>query len=319
MGGGQWQYIGTFGFVGASNPKVTLKASLTGSVAADALTFVRGSDNSIDYVVADQLGQPQKLLDQARAVTWDRVTTPFGETVSFTNSPGIDQALRLPGQQADIGTGLFYNYFRDYDPSLGRYVQSDPIGLAGGVNTYAYVGSNPTERVDRFGLQSVAPTAPGAGPIGILPSLVGPGTPLGDMLSGSIKDAIQKAQEDQNDCPCEKTYRGDNNVTMIEAFTQGIKPKGTNDDLESHAIGYAGDSAYVPASKFLYIAELYAGPFGQVFVICSDRGKDVNKELGDLSPNPWDHEIAYPGGIYSSEIMGMYEGMFYTPNPRGGW
>ncbi len=59
-----------------------------------------------------------------------------------------DMASRVPGLR---GPGE-YNYFRDYDPSIGRYIQSDPIGLAGGINTYAYVGSNPLSYADPIGL-----------------------------------------------------------------------------------------------------------------------------------------------------------------------
>jgi RHS repeat-associated protein len=62
----------------------------------------------------------------------------------------------FPGQYFDEETGLHYNYFRDYDPSIGRYAQSDPIGFAGGINSYSYTDANPIRQSDRFGLSSVA-------------------------------------------------------------------------------------------------------------------------------------------------------------------
>ncbi|KAB0702354.1 RHS repeat-associated core domain-containing protein, partial [Pseudomonas aeruginosa] len=71
--------------------------------------------------------------------------------------------LRFPGQYYDAESGLHYNYFRDYDPETGRYVESDPIGLDGGLNTYAYVGSNPVGLVDPNGLSPTATAGAGAG------------------------------------------------------------------------------------------------------------------------------------------------------------
>ncbi len=67
--------------------------------------------------------------------------------------------LRFPGQYYQAETGLNYNYFRDYDPLVGRYIESDPIGLRGGANTYGYVSGNPISRVDPSGLVEWSGTA----------------------------------------------------------------------------------------------------------------------------------------------------------------
>ncbi len=100
-------------------------------------------------------------------VVWDRQAEPFGGPHLLTADPDADNAIRFPGQREAALTGLHYNYFRDYDPALGRYLQPDPIGLAGGdVNLYSYVWSDPTNTLDPLGLQArrgprVVPVTPG--------------------------------------------------------------------------------------------------------------------------------------------------------------
>ena len=108
---------------------------------------------NVYYVHADHLGTPQILTDGAAAVAWNADYAPFGYA-EITGS--ITFNLRFPGQYYDSETQAHHNGFRTYDPSLGRYLESDPIGLAGGLNTYAYVGGNPVMWADPRGLYVAA-------------------------------------------------------------------------------------------------------------------------------------------------------------------
>ena len=87
---------------------------------------------------------------------WD-ILDPFGANMPNENPAGLGAFnfnLRFPGHYYDRETNLHYNIFRDYDPTIGRYTESDPVGLMGGVNTYTYVRGNPLSKVDPFGLWS---------------------------------------------------------------------------------------------------------------------------------------------------------------------
>ena len=83
--------------------------------------------------------------------SWSLHDDPFGENAPVSTS-GYVFHLRFAGQYYDPETGLHYNLQRYYDPTVGRYVTSDPLGLSAGINTYAYVGSNPMRLIDPLGL-----------------------------------------------------------------------------------------------------------------------------------------------------------------------
>ncbi|MCU7921043.1 MAG: hypothetical protein KZQ95_22190 [Candidatus Thiodiazotropha sp. (ex Epidulcina cf. delphinae)] len=104
----------------------------------------------VAYLHTDHLGAVVKATDENQAIIWDAQRRPFGERNVTT--AWLEMPLGFPGQYLDQETGNYYNYFRDYDPTTGRYLQSDPIGLGGGLNTYAYVGGNPLRYFDPLGL-----------------------------------------------------------------------------------------------------------------------------------------------------------------------
>jgi RHS repeat-associated protein len=110
---------------------------------------------TVSYILNDQVGQPQKMLNASGAVSWHRVAGIFGDTVSQLVGTTAANPMRFPGQQFDPNLALHYNYFRDYDPAIGRYLETDPIGLAGGNNLYTYVGANPVNLVDPLGLRAL--------------------------------------------------------------------------------------------------------------------------------------------------------------------
>ena len=97
-------------------------------------------------IYTDHLDTPRLITNAANRTVWEWPLDPFGAAAANENPSGLGTFafnLRFPGQYYDAETGLHYNYFRDYDPSVGRYVQSDPIGLKGGLNTYAYAYHTP--------------------------------------------------------------------------------------------------------------------------------------------------------------------------------
>ncbi len=159
---------------------------------------------NIYYVYADQINTARVITSAAgNAMVWRwDAADPFGVSHPLEN-PGGGAAFvynpRFPGQLFDFETNTHYNYYRDYDPQTGRYVQSDPIGLEGGINTYGYVGGNPLSKIDPLGLQAegdLSSPRPGRlpGPFDVL----FPGTKANNDFVSSAWKLIKGAKSSQS-------------------------------------------------------------------------------------------------------------------------
>jgi RHS repeat-associated protein len=149
-----------------SNPTAGVHRVFLGLLALgfSATSVLAQSTADIYFIHPDHLNTPRVITNNVNQVVWrwDNLD-PFGANLPNENPSGLGNFtcnLRLPGQYFDRETKLHYNYFRDYDPSIGRYIESDPIGLRGGINTYAYVYSNPMRYIDPDGL--IPQCVPGA-------------------------------------------------------------------------------------------------------------------------------------------------------------
>lgn len=157
----------------------------------------------IHYYSNDHLATPQVLTNATGTVSWSANYQPFG-AVSVTTA-GVSNNLRFPGQYLDAETGFHQNGFRDYEPNLGRYLESDPIGLRGGINMYAYVQGNPISFVDPLGLYVAATYDRSTGQLSVvdldsfnsttIQSSSG-GHPYGDSIPAGTYDILERAGRD---------------------------------------------------------------------------------------------------------------------------
>ncbi|HEY6871846.1 MAG TPA: RHS repeat-associated core domain-containing protein [Geobacteraceae bacterium] len=107
-----------------------------------------------NYIHTDQLGTSVMMTDASGAKVWGIEASPFGDAATIVGTASFN--FRYPGQYYDSETGNNYNYFRDYNPAIGSYVEADPIGLPGGINSFIYVQNNPINFRDPTGLNPYA-------------------------------------------------------------------------------------------------------------------------------------------------------------------
>lgn len=122
------------------------------------MPLARVDGAQVYYYHTDHLGAPLMMTNSTGATVWKASYEPFGRATVNEDPDGngilVKNNVGLPGMYRDMETGYYYVWHRFYDPGSGRWISSDPIGLAGGLNTYAYVSSNPLRFTDPWGLWS---------------------------------------------------------------------------------------------------------------------------------------------------------------------
>ncbi|MGW7363711.1 putative T7SS-secreted protein [Streptomyces sp. NPDC054841] len=223
-------------------------------------------DERFFAIVTDLVGTPTELIDESGALAWRTRSTLWGTTTWATASTAYTP-LRFPGQYFDPETGLHYNFFRHYDPETGRYLTSDPLGLAPAPNPATYV-RNPSVCTDRLGL------APDACP------------QEGELL---YRGDSRSPQE----------------IRQAGGFTSAVP--GSEVSLYDHVVNHtpsdyistsrSPDVALTFAKPGGYVYEIES-PAG---------GIHVNNELGTLNPTPFEREIAFKGEIPFNRVTRVWK------------
>jgi RHS repeat-associated protein len=252
------------------------------------------------YVHADHLNTPRLVTDTSNNIRWRWDSDAFGTTVpdEDPSSMGVfEYHLRFPGQQYDAVVGLHYNYFRDYDPSIGRYVQSDPIGLQGGLNPFLYADASPVDLIDEDGLQVRPPRRNYRG-IGGNPAFPRMGAPMQRPANFQPIFSLQPSGNTQNACyACFNVYH----VVRVTGSSRGSHRDQGNRSVYDYLTGPNGPT------NANYITRDMLGPNG---ALRNPRGFE------------WHHPRGRPNEIWliaSCQHRGdIWQGMIH-PSGSGGY
>lgn len=253
----------------------------------------------------DQTGRPQVMTaPNTGSIVWEADNFPFKRNVTVNSYGNFN--IGFPGQYYDSESGLFHNGSRDYNPLIGRYIESDPIGLAGGVNTYAYVGNNPISSVDPLGLCPSkkcqnALAAAGANAAALdraianMPALDVAASEFG--IAPALLGAIGIRES------------GFRNVAQSGGAGRGV----FQIDLGENPTMTAGEAGNVWASSEYAAAELSANmatlggeyPNFTPGQLLQATAASYNLGVGGISGNPSTIDVGSPGNNYGSNVIGL--------------
>ena len=236
---------------------------------------------TIEFYHCDHLGTPIALTDDQHEIVWAARLDPWGNVQEEFNPSGMDQAIRLPGQHHDRETGLYYNRHRYYDPGIGSYINQDPIGLAGGPNSYRYT-NHPLVLIDPIGLEAqiVGHTAAGR---------------AGKITNPNSNHLAIKLVPDNEDCDLGGTK------------TLGGQPSGNfaNGNLKSSP-NYKGDS------EGITIQQTISTPAGMTDCEFLKKLKDASNEYCNCLPYSRPNISMMPGAIDGQMDQGKYNSNSYV-------
>ena len=155
------------------------------------------------YIRVDHIGRPVFATDDTGAKVWEALYHPFGSVETITSS-SIN--LRFPGQWFQLESGLHQNWMRDYDPTTGRYMQADPLGLVDGASVYNYAQQNPMRYTDARG-ESVQ--------IVCRPLDFGTAGQLASMITDKAQHCATFVVKDENECFCESEIDADGIIAQF--------------------------------------------------------------------------------------------------------
>lgn len=214
---------------------------------AHAETYV----SEILQLHSDHLQTPRAVTRPAASNAliwaWPQSGPAFGEHAALPDTDGdglaLSLGLRYPGQYFDVESGLHYNYYRDYEPAVGRYLESDPIGLLGGLSTFGYVGQAPIRWVDPLGLRTRCVQIPVPGKAVVDERGVYYGTYTGyDLHCFDVPDPSPAKLCEYGNCSCYQ--RCVNRETFLGLGGSRAREAGT---IAMNAVGVAGGGATAAA------------------------------------------------------------------------
>ncbi|EGD5158815.1 DUF4329 domain-containing protein, partial [Escherichia coli] len=252
----------------------------------------------------DHRGLPLALISTEGATAWCAEYDEWGNLLNEENPHQLQQLIRLPGQQYDEESGLYYNRHRYYDPLQGRYITQDPIGLKGGWNLYGYQ-LNPISDIDPLGLSMWEDAKSGActnGLCGTLSAMIGPDK--FDSIDSTAYDALNKINS-QSICE-DKEFAGlickDNSGRYFStAPNRGERkgsypfnspcPNGTEKVSAYHTHGadshgeywdeiFSGKDEKIVKSKDNNIKSFYLGTPSGNFKAIDNHGKEITNRKG---------------------------------------